>query len=87
LEFDIQKIKMTSRVKNFLIQKLWAGLDVSPGSKLCKTKRRKYKQRVTCSKLSSVVAMYSKLPRERTNLEKGLLISKRNRKRKALVKL
>jgi hypothetical protein len=64
-----------------------AGLDVSPGSKTAqKIIRKKYEQPVTCSKLSAVVA-FADSNRKNKVETKGLMILKRNLKRKELLKL
>jgi hypothetical protein len=51
------------------------------GRKLHKTERRKYEQWVTCLKLSAVVALANF--KQKDKFEKGLLISKWNKKQKA----
>jgi hypothetical protein len=54
--------------------------------KLHKTKMEKYEQQIMCFKIECC-GSYGQRPAERMNKKKGLLIPKRNRKRKVLVKL
>ncbi len=86
LETDTHKIRKANRVKTEnLIQKYVLGW-MSAQGRTAQKKRIKYEQqKLTCSKLSAVVAT-ADFQQKKTK-GKDLWIPKRNRKREALAKL